>query len=290
MPWMKDRMPDSDAILAEEDRRGPWGNDLLEAIREARGRAEERLGLTLDAPPVVRSIAPESAFYAELGRLPHHLVAVAQSGENFILINRPVFLSMDRSERIGTLVHELTHLILGRRVPGSLPRWLGEGMAMVTANERSWTYHTRIAVAASFGGLVPLGELWGGEWFGAADQELAYAQSLSATRFLLRSGLKGGLAQGSLDPGPLARKLADPIAGRALRELLADPTHLRGFEREWRASLRSLSTWFAALSGGGVFWFAATGLFLFAYYRKKKAARRMEVKWKEDEEAFPWLE
>ena len=116
--------------LSQQDAEGAWGEALADSAKAALARAEARLGLALDASPLVTSLAPESAFYASLGQRPHHLAAVARASQNAIVINRAVFAGMDRREREATLVHEFAHLILGRRVPGGLPRWLDEGMAI----------------------------------------------------------------------------------------------------------------------------------------------------------------
>ena len=275
--------------LSTEDVRGPWAAELRRVCEFGLKRAQERLGLELDAKARVESIAPEDAFYRLLGSRPHNIAAVAIAHENRVVVNRQVFLASSRREREETLTHEFAHLILGRRVPGGLPSWLGEGLAMVTAEETSIIYHSRLAVAASFGGLIPLTDLWRRSPAETVDQTLAYAQSLSATRYLIKTGVRGSLGTGD-DPKPLARRLADRIGGAPLRELLRDPGYVRAFERRWKASIRTFWTWIAALSGGGVLWGAASLLFLVAYWRKKRMARMTEERWRDEEEAFPYLE
>lgn len=274
--------------LGPEDEAGAWADELREDALDALSVTQERLGLEIDQPPLLRSVFPERAFYDALGERPHNLVAVAMAGENRILINRRRFLSDSRSRRRAVLVHEFTHLILGRAAPGVLPRWMSEGLAMVTAREHSFQHHTRLVVAASFGGLLPLEELWGNRT-GATDQELAYAESLSAVRYFLKSRVHSGLGIDA-DLAALAKRLADPSGGAALRSLLRDSRYLSAFEREWRASLKTFWTWVGALSTGGVLWFGVSSLFLVAYWRKKRIARQTEQRWKEEDEAFPYLE
>jgi hypothetical protein len=272
---------DADILLASVDAGAPWGKTLREAARQARIETEQRLGIPLDAPPLVESAAPERVFYERLERSPHNIIAAAMAHENQILINRDRFLAADQSEQLQTLVHEFSHLVLGRQIPGGIPRWMDEGLAMIAAGEHGWTYHTRLAVAASFGSLEPLDRLWNGG-LGVEGQTLAYAQSLSATRFFLRFGGYVGRGQGH-DPALLVRKLSDPERGRELRDLLHDPNFIRMFERRWRESIRSVWSWAAALTGGGFLWGAMTGLFLFAYYRKRKRAREIEHRWEEED-------
>lgn len=279
-----------------EERDAPWGETLASQASEALVFTEARLGVALDAPPRVRSIAPETAFYAALGRRPHRIVAVALASENRVLINRAKYLEMGRYERHQVLVHEFTHLVLGRMVPSGVPRWLDEGLAMLVAGEQSLDGSLRVAVAASFGGLVSLDELWGGAEAGVINQDLAYAESLSASRFFLESGAWGpyGAQDGLQD---MVRKLAHPEQGRALRDLLADAGFIRAFERRWVESIRGVWSWVAALTSAGFFWIGVSGLFLLAYWRKRRMTQRVEAEWAEAEASrpgegklTPWME
>ncbi len=265
-------------LLSEEDESGFWREDLRGDALFALDRAEARLGVALDQPPRVQSISPEEKFYKTIGQRPHHLLAVAMAPQNLVLINRERFSSMSRGERRATMVHEFAHLIIGRRIPTEIPRWLNEGLAMVAAEEHGFAYHSRLVIAATFGRILPLSDLWSG-----GDEELAYAESLDAARFFLSSGAEGK-GKYSDDPAPLVRKLADPREGAALRKLLADPNFTDGFERRWRESLKSFWTWLAVLSGGGVFWLAVTLLFLLAYWLKRRRGIRIEERWREEEQ------
>lgn len=269
--------------LHSEDSNAPWGPDLATLAAEALDAAETRMGVALDGPPIIQTIAPEAAFYAELGRRPHRIVAVARAHENRVVINRVKYLPMSHYSRRQVLIHEFAHLILGRRVPSSIPRWLDEGLAMMVAREGGLDGSVRVASAASFGGLVPLETLWGGSSAGVINQDLAYAQSLSATRFFLESGAWGPF--GPRDGLPeLVRKLAHPTHGRALRDLLNDPVFIRAFERRWRESIATFWSWVAAITSGGFFWFGVSALFLIAYWRKRRMAELKAAEWSEEEE------
>lgn len=275
--------------LSEEDRAGSWGPELERAAIEALTYVEAKLEVELDAPPAIESIQPESAFYDALGRRPHRLVAVAMAGENRVVINRQKYIAGDPARRREVLVHEFTHLILGRMIPGGVPRWLDEGLAMIVAGERSFQYSLRVSTAATFGNLVSLENLWASNTGPAADQELAYAESVSATRYFLKTGVRDGFISGG-EPAALVRRLADPVGGESLRRLLRDRVYIRAFEKRWRSSLKTIWTWVAALSGGSFLWIAMTGLFLLAYWRKRRLAKQTEERWREEEEAFPYLE
>lgn len=283
-------MPDqTPAIrLSPDDANKPWAKDLIEASSFALEETERELGLSLDQPPSVEVLHPEEAFFERLGQRPHNIVAVALPHQNKIIINLRRFAEGGGRERHTTLVHEFSHLIVGQKIPAGLPRWMDEGLAMIASRETSFTYPTRVAIAATFGSLIPLRELQGAE-FGIRDQELAYAQSLSATRFFLETYHPTGRGDTD-DPAWLVQKLADPEEGEHLRALVNDPNFIRGFERQWRDSLRSFWTWIAGLSTAGLLWVMMTFLFLLAYWRKRRMARATEQQWKEDEENFPYLE
>lgn len=270
--------------LHPDDEAAPWGPALQALAREALEETERRLGVALDAPPAIRTFAPESAFYAFLGRRPHRIIAVARASSNDVIINRGPYLTLGRYERRQTLIHEFVHLILGRLVPSEIPRWLDEGLAQLVAHEGGIDASARVAAGASFGGLIPLETLWGGADAGVVDQDLAYAQSLSATKFFLESGAWG--PWGPNDGLPeMIRKLADPVHGRALRELLNDPGFIRAFDRRWRESLQNFWSWVAALSSGGVFWAGVSALFLLAWWRKRRMAELKEAEWAAEDHA-----
>lgn len=266
-------------ILSSEDLAGPWRAELEWAAGEATVRVRERLGLGLDAPPTLRSIAPEKAFYAALGMKPHNILAVAEAGENLTIINRSAFIASDRAARVAVLTHEFSHLVVGRRIPGGVPHWLDEGLAMVAEKERGFGYHTRIMIAASLGGIQSLDSLWTG--VDAVDQELAYAESLSATRHLLL------ITTGDSDnPEALVRRLASRSPeGAAMRGLLRDPNYLRSFEARWRDSLKSIWTYVGALTGSGAIWGLASLALVLAWWRKRRMARLKEREWREEDRA-----
>ncbi len=262
--------------LSTADTEGSWGADLASLAADALRFTEVRLGVKLDTPPRIESLMPPDAFYKALGQKPHQIAAVAIAGENRVIINRSEYLAMSRAERFKTLVHEFSHLIVGRKVPGGVPAWLDEGLAMVASDEHSFSKYARLTFAASFGGLIPLEDLFVKSGKNPDSQELAYAQSLSLTRHLLRTR---GIRED--DPAPLVRKLADPKEGQPLRELLYSPQFLRGFEASWRDSIRTFWSWFGVLAGTEFLWIALSFLFLLAYWRKRRMSKLKEEEWKQ---------
>lgn len=276
-------MSESSFQLSDEDRAGAWGEQLARDATEALSDAEKRLGIKLKGTATITSFAPPEEFNRQVGANPHSIVAVAQAHNNAMTINRSVYLGTDPRERRQTLVHEFSHLIVGRGIPGGVPRWLDEGLAMIVSNEHGITYHARLAVAATLGGMIPIDRLWETAATGEEAQTLAYAQSLSLTRYYLDLFNKTYGFEGD-DPAGLVAKLADDQEGQYLRKLLNDPNYLHALESNWKKSLNSVWTWIAAFSGGGVFWGGLTFLFLFTYWRKKQLMEEKVRQWEEEED------
>ncbi len=249
--------------------------------------AEERLGLEIRQPVSITTLGSDAEFRRAIGGKSSHLVAVARARRAEILINRPTYFAEGPIEQQRTLVHEMAHLIVGRRVQRRLPAWLNEGIAMLTAGQGGYGQGWRVATAGAFGGLIPFERLEQTVAIGPKAQDLAYAQCLSITRFYLKRFYPKA-QQSGFDPSPLARALADPAAGPGLVGRLWDPGFRDGLEAQWRGSQRSLFSWAAVLSGSGFLWFAASGFFLLAYWRKRRMAmlkrQRMEDQERRDAE------
>ncbi|HOR27349.1 MAG TPA: hypothetical protein PLG73_04930 [Candidatus Sumerlaeota bacterium] len=271
--------------LHQADADAPWGPALLDSAERALEAAEARLGLRLDQTARIVSLGSEREFHEYLQSRPAHVVAVARSRRNEIVIHREAFFRQTPVEQQRTLVHEMVHLILGRRVRGELPGWLNEGLAMLVAGEGNYRSAWRVQVAGAFGALIPLEQLESQVAIGSELQELAYAQSLSVTRFYLeRSWPESTGGPGGLNPAPLARELADPLEGPRLLTRLWDVHFRRSLEAQWRRDHRNVWTWIAFLSGSGFIWLFAGVLFLLAYWRKRRFARQKREMFAAEEE------
>jgi hypothetical protein len=156
---------------------------------------------------------------------------------------------------------------------------------MIASNEASIGYHSRVAIAATLGNLVHLKDIWSGGQSSTIDQELAYAESLSATRFFLES--YGPHQSASVEEAlrHVVNRLAHEERGEHLRKLIHDPNYIDSFFRRWRDSVSTFWTNLAAISGTGVFWLFAVWLFLFAYWRKKRISELKAAEWA-DEDAW----
>ncbi len=113
-------------------------------------------------------------------------IARTEGDKALIMVKGPG-LRTPGSDYVGTLRHELVHVMLARSTDVSiLPRWLNEGLAMMLANEYYWQSRWRMAQALARRTLIPYDRI---------DAQLrqpghgvifsdAYAQSLAMTQFL----------------------------------------------------------------------------------------------------------
>lgn len=270
--------------LGPDDAEGKWGPQMLAKAGRALDQAEQRLGLTLNCTVRVLSFRTEWDFQRYVGERPMHVVAVARPRQCEVVILRPSWFTEGPIRQEQVLVHEMAHLIIGRRVAGALPNWLNEGLAMVTAREDDFERSWRVVLAGTLGGLLPLDDLEDSAAFTGPAQELAYSESLALTKFYLQRALPDQKVAPN-NPAPLARALADPQSGPVLLKRLWDPNFRIALEIQWRRSERSLWSWLAMLSGTSVLWIYITLLFLLAYWRKRRMAQLVRERFTAEENA-----
>ncbi len=277
-------MPDTEPIirLSATDAAQPWGPELEQRLYEAHAAASRRLGMAAPRTVHVVTFANEREFNEYLKFQPEHVVAVARPQFNEIVILRPLFFGGGGQEQRQVLVHEMAHLIIGTHVQRELPAWLNEGLAMLAAGEDDFDKEWRVMTAGSFGSLLPLTQLEDRVAIGGgSSQQLAYAQSLSLTKFLIKRHFPQ--VRGGADPAPMAQALADPETGPALMERLWDPHYRYALEIQWRREQRTVWSMLTTLTGGGVLWGLMALLFLAAYWRKKRMERHKREHFGEEE-------
>lgn len=187
---------------------------------------------------------------------------------------RTIVLRADLPDLLGTLRHELAHLVLHQAVRTRVPLWFDEGYASVASGEWDLSERLELHLSVALGG-VPLlrdldGELRGSE--PAADR--AYGLAASAVLGLARHTPGGTL-------GPLLTQLGAGVPFDSAVHLTTGRT-LDQFEYEWRKETRR--------SYGGVAWAAGFGLWLiltlavvvgWSWRRRLEAPRRaaLDVGW-----------
>lgn len=266
--------------LSEVDTAGKWGASMRDAAQRALPRAEARLGLKLDRAVELISLPDELTFGSYVGGNLEQVVAVARAGRCQIVINRPAWFREGPERQEQVLVHEMTHLLLGRSITGRLPAWLDEGLAMITAGEGDFDSTWRVMVNGTLDTLLPVEMLMDRVALGSGRQELAYAQSLSLTQFYLRQQFPESRRP---DPAPLVARLTDPATGPRRVQLLWDPQLTASLEYHWRQSYHIIWSVLLVLSGSSLLWAGITLLFLLAWWRKRRMARAIRERFEHEE-------
>jgi len=152
--------------------------------------AEQLLGVKETAPIDFFVYAAQSPFYDALGPGTRENVggeAVAEIRTLFALITPD---EVNASWVSTVLPHELTHLVFNTAVANPYhfpPRWLNEGLAVYLSQGYDTTDRGLIASAVAAGNLTPLDGLAGQFPSTQGQFYLAYAESVSAVDYLIRT-------------------------------------------------------------------------------------------------------
>jgi hypothetical protein len=185
-----------------------------------------------------------------------------------------------RDDEQGTVLrHEIAHLVLHERLPGTIPRWFDEGYAEVASGgwdvESAW----QLRLAFTRGATAPLDSLTLGWPRGAGEARVAYLLSATAVDYLRRRGGERGMRllfsnwreQGSFEAG------LRTTYGITLGQL----------EDEWRADVRTRYGWLAMLSNVALIWLAATLLVLAAWIPRRRRNRLKMAQMDAEERMLP---
>ena len=267
--------------LSQTDAAGKWGATLQTTAEKALAQAEAGLGFKLDRTVEILSLPNSLDFERYLEASLPRVVAVARPQACQVVINRRAFFNEEPAARQQVLVHEMTHLLVGRAIKGRIPAWLDEGLAMLVAGENNIESNWRVLVAGTFDTLIPVQMLMDRVAIGEGNQDQAYAQSLSLTRFYIHQQFPD---QQGFNPAPLVRLLADPDTGPRRVKLLWDPIVIASLEYQWRHSWQIIWSMIIFLSGSGFMWMAISLLFLLAWWRKRRMARAIRERFGDEED------
>lgn len=201
----------------------PLGGAVVEAAGQAYGEYLRRFGVTLQAPLTI-VLQTDAAF--QEGGTP--LWAAAMNDGN---IRVPVH-GLDRVTPglVRVLRHELAHSFVAARTGGNCPTWLHEGVAQWLEGGDAARADAGLAPLARNRKLLPLLSLEGPfQNLSERDAQLAYAQSLSAVAFVLKTKGEAGVMR-------LLAALGDGLPSEeALPVALA--LSYPEFQREWEIAL-----------------------------------------------------
>lgn len=200
-----------------------FGRRALKIGEDAIAKAAKLLGVTETEPVDFFVYADQAAFYDALGPGTRENVGGQANAEI-----RTLFALITPAEIgdpwVGTVIpHELTHLVFDTAVNNPYhypPRWLNEGLAVYLSQGYDSSDRAQVRDAVAGGTLMPLTAL-GGEFPTTLDRfSLAYAESVSAVSFLVRTygqdalvGLVRSYADGRTDDEAFSAALGEDVAG-----------------------------------------------------------------------------
>jgi hypothetical protein len=270
-------------VLGLDDR--PALKEHIEGMAfEARQRIRANTGVDWEGTAYVVWVQDEREFMEFTGFRPEHVAAAANARRHTIWINASAWMRADPADNPETLAHEIGHLLVGNLTQDRrLPLWAEEGLVMMLAEQGGMNEFWSLAQARLLGTIPRLADLEDTFPRDPTRQTLAYATSHAAIGVVARS-------YGD-DPGSVARlmrRLADEEMGPKLVDSLWDETQRDAWNVALIESLGSRMRYVIIIgTSGGVIWFVAMLLLVWAW-RVKRARRRMAEVIELAEE--PWLE
>ncbi len=249
---------------------------LLNALLIARNEMRRKLG---GAPPVPIALylAPSQAIFRDLtqGQLPHWSAGVA------FLQSRTIVLQSRVNNLLQVARHEFAHVLLHATVPGRVPVWFHEGVAMWASHEWRLRHSAYVFYAVFSDNLIPLSQIDDVLAFPSAKADLAYTESLLAVGFLIRLG----------GPNAVVAMLSELQAEVPFEVALFRVTGItpREFERRWRDNVQGRFGLTALLFSPDSIWLYLALLLLLAYIGVRLRNRATLRRWEAEDaaEALP---
>jgi hypothetical protein len=167
-----------------------FGERALRIGDEAVTRTAETFGVTEDEPVDFFIYADQTAFYEALGPGTRENVGGQANADIRTMFAHIGPGSIDDPWVENVVPHELIHLVFDTAVKNPYhfpPRWLNEGLAVYLSVGYEAGDRAAVDVAGRKGDLIPLDGLVGQFPTSASKFSLAYAESVSAIDFLIRT-------------------------------------------------------------------------------------------------------
>jgi hypothetical protein len=183
---------------------------------------------------------------------------------------------LDELERLTR--HEVAHVLLGALAgegTRSIPLWFHEGFAMYVSEEWTLSHQWTLLGNALFASLLPLDSLAAGFPSEPGRARLAYVESFSAFRTLVRrySRTQTLTLLARLSEGETFDAAFDRVFGLTPRM----------FGVEWQESATRGTEWLALLGASLFFWTLAAPLLWWGYRRHRRARAARVREWEERE-------
>ena len=230
----------------------------------------ELLAIDDPGPPIRVVLAAESSFLARSA--PGWVSGYADGERGQIVLFPSRGLAYPDGSLEELIAHEVTHVLLARRVRGGdLPRWLNEGLAMAASGGWGLVDKSQLTLAMVRGGRVELRQLE--SWFsGPAPQvRRAYAFSGAFVHYLLRQGGREGID----------RLLDGLAAGDSFDDAfrVAFGAELASVEASFWRRFSFFYRWLPFLTSSAVLWILISLLALVAFRRRRAIDAEIELRW-----------
>ncbi len=194
-----------------------------------------------------------------------------------IVLKSSSFTGVRVSELTRTVIHELTHFLIGAVAPPStIPRWFNEGIAMYLGGEESFRSKINISTAIYTKSLISLNEIEFVMTFSSDRANLAYAESRAALEYLIEIN----------EEKSIKSILAELYLNKSFDSAFTEVTgmDLIDFEIEFRSKIRQRYRYYFLAAVGDYVWFLIPGLFILAYLAVKLRNMQTIRRWRIEEE------
>jgi len=254
---------------------------VLLAIKKNFDRTADVVGYS--GPPIANMIITGSE--DEYNQFTRNLMPVWSQGstdyeKSRVVLKSPSFTGVGVSELTRTVIHELTHFLIGAVVPPSaVPRWFNEGIAMYLGGEETFRSKINISTAIYTKSLISLNEIEFVMTFSSDRANLAYAESRAALEYLIEIN----------EEKSIKSILAELYLNNSFNSAFTEVTgkDLIDFEIEFRSIIRQRYRYYFLAAAGDYIWFLIPGLFILAYLavkiRNMQTIRRWRIEEEQDE-------
>mgnify|MGYP000462906664 CR=1 FL=1 len=163
-----------------------FGEELRKAAASAITSMSQQAGVKVDAPIRILIYATDQDFRSAVDPGTHewaggsafpryNVILIQASGSNLAYATR-------------TIPHELTHVIIYNATKnpyGSIPRWLDEGLAMLSEGEQEPGFDSALQAAVKSDSLISVWSLSSNFPTDSRQARLSYAQSYSLVKFVI---------------------------------------------------------------------------------------------------------
>jgi|GEM_PF-1678517 len=275
---------------AMDSLRVEWGTVFFVPREEALARStarkvsgtlkhiDQEMQLASRGPFTVVIASSKEAYTTYSGHLPDWSAGATDLSRNRVILKSPRLGRTSIWDYDQTLRHEVMHIVLGQNVdPTRIPRWLNEGLAMIAGGQQSLHQVYTLSQAVVRDDLISLGELERILQFDRPKATLAYAECVSAVRFL----------QSQFPPGTLQAIFArmnrsDNSFARVFEEETGLP--MTYFEYHWQEHLTSKYRWITMMGSDTTLWIFFTLLVIVGYLLLRWRNRKKMQAWQEEED------